>query len=142
MRGMNEMKINLDKGLTNFEIENICNPYKLFRGVFMRDTLDMLPNKQEIGILNLDSVENNGTHWVLWYKNCKNCYYFDSFGQGPPEELLKYLKNNILASTFVMQEIDTKYCGHLCICLLKYIVKYKDFCKALLTLKNIITSYS
>jgi len=150
---LNELgNINLNKGLTNFEIENIVNSIfinsasqnTIFRGVFMRDNLNLSPNKEEIGILNLDSIENNGTHWVLYYKSNHNCYYFDSFGQGPPEELLKYLKNNIWASTFVLQEIGSKYCGYLCICLLKYIVEYKkfrnSFCKALLAVYNIMTN--
>ena len=100
----------------------------------MRDTLPSTPFKKEIGILNLDSYKNLGTHWTLWYKNMDKCYYFDSFGLGPPKELITYLKKDIWASTFIMQEIGTKYCGHLCIILLKNIIKFNDFWNALLQL--------
>ena len=62
-----------------------------FRCVKMRDDLPAKPWKKECGILNLDSLKHEGTHWVAWYKNGKERYYFDSFGQYPPFELLHYL---------------------------------------------------
>jgi hypothetical protein len=55
----------------------------------MSDTLPSKINELECGIVNLDISENNGTHWVSYYKNKDICYYFDSFGLDPPIELLK-----------------------------------------------------
>lgn len=43
----------------------------------MRDTLSNKINDNEVGIVNLDSVKNNGTHWVCYYKNKDKCYYFN-----------------------------------------------------------------
>ena len=54
----------------------------------------------ECGILNLDISKNNDVHWVCYYKNHENCYYFDSFGLDPPLELQTYLGSSIELSTF------------------------------------------
>ena len=104
----------------------------MFRGVFMRDALPKKPWKTEIGILNLDSLEGKGTHWTLWSKADSNYFYFDSFGHGPPIELSKYLNNDIIYSTFQVQEMGTEYCGQLCLILLANLVKFQDFQKSIL----------
>ena len=61
----------------------------------MRDDLPAKPWIKECGILNLDSLKHEGTHWVAWNKNGKERYYFDSFGQYSRLELLCYLKTSI-----------------------------------------------
>ena len=43
-----------------------------FRGVKMRDELSKTkPRKNESGILNLNTSDQTGSHWVAWYKNGK-----------------------------------------------------------------------
>ena len=62
-----------------------------FRGVFPRDVLPKQPWKKESMIVNLDSIENKGTHWVCFYKKDDELVeYFDSFGMEPPLELIHY----------------------------------------------------
>ena len=124
--------------LTNFDIENYCKHHQIptFRGVFMRDTLPPKPLQTELAILNLDSIQNKGTHWTLYFKNNNTCYFYDSYGQDPPAELFAYLKQHIWTSTFVMQDLGTKYCGHLCLILAKLISHTNDFVTALLKLKS------
>ena len=67
-----------------------------FRGVFLRDTLPKRPNQKECGILNLDSSNGRGTHWVAWFKNKEDKYYFDNYGVQPPNEMIKYLQSNFI----------------------------------------------
>ena len=122
--------------MSNTEIENELKNNKIFRGVFMRDTLPSDPWKQELGIINLDESEGKGTHWCLWYTTRNKSYYFDSFGHHPPKELIQYLRNDVWYSTFQMQEIGTNYCGHLCVILAKLISKNKDFATSVYLLKN------
>jgi hypothetical protein len=113
--------------LTNKDIIKLANELKIsnFRGVFMRDTLPNTPNITECGIVNLDSIKNNGTHWVCYYTDREKCFYFDSFGLDPPEELQLYLnKSSIISSTFQIQKFNTYYCGHLCLYILKQLEKY------------------
>ena len=81
-----------NKPLTNFHLIDTINILKIphFRGVFMRNDLPRRPLKRECGILNLDGVSGRGTHWVCWYRNNNDKFYFDSFGVQPPNELIEY----------------------------------------------------
>lgn len=71
----------------------------------------------ECGILNLDSVKGEGTHWVAYYKNRGKVIYFDSYGDiRPPVELQIYLKGyNIVYNYTNYQKYNTFICGHLCL---------------------------
>jgi hypothetical protein len=89
----------------------------------MRDSLPSRAKKVECGILNLDSSDNNGTHWVAYVKDKSYCEYFNSYGDlPPPMELQRYLGNyNICYNYNRYQKFNTVNCGHLC---LKYLKKY------------------
>jgi hypothetical protein len=109
---------------------------KNFRGVFMRDTLPNKIKANECGIVNLDSIKNEGTHWVCYYKGKNEKYYFDSFGLDPPNEIQDYLGEDILLSTFQIQELGTNYCGHLCLYVLYELNKGETFLDIILNLLN------
>ena len=57
--------------LTNDEISKLVEELKVknFRGVFMRDIFPGKVDDVECGVVNLDLSNNNGTHWVCYYKN-------------------------------------------------------------------------
>ena len=118
-----------NKPLTNFELEEAAQELNIsnFRGVFLRNTLPKRPKKDECGILNLDDTSGNGTHWVAWYKNGNNKYYFDSFGIQPPVELISYLKSPIYYNTEEIQPRDQVFCGHLCLYVLKHLSNGEAF---------------
>jgi len=122
------------KPLSNTEIMQFCSDIPRFRGVFLRDTLPSKPLNDEVGVLNLDCSASFGTHWVIWIKANDNCYYVDTFGYGPPLELIKYLKHNIIYSTFILQDVGTSYCGHVCLLLLDNYIKTGNFISSLLYL--------
>lgn len=70
--------------------------FKHFRGIFMRDNLPKSPKRNECAIINLDSVNGLGTHWVSYCKLNNIAYYFDSFGNlPPPKELIEYLSSDV-----------------------------------------------
>lgn len=83
----------------------------------MRDTLPKKPRKVECGIVNLDSSNNEGTHWVAYVKVNNYAEYFDSFGNlKPPLELIKYLQRATINYNYdQFQSFDTVNCGHLCL---------------------------
>lgn len=110
-----------NKPLSNFELMDAVKKLSIpnFRGVFVRDTLPKKSRVKESGILNLDDTTGNGTHWVAWYKNGNDKYYFDSFGIQPPKELIRYLKPPVYYSTEQIQPRDQVFCGHLCLFVLK-----------------------
>lgn len=92
----------------------------------MRDSLPKRPYKVESGILNLDSENGPGTHWVAYAKNKGCSEYFDSFGNlQPPVELVKYLGENISYNYKRHQNYNSFNCGHLCLKFLYEFTKNK-----------------
>ena len=98
-----------------------------FRGVFMCNTLSPKIRNKECGVVNLDSSEGDGTHWVAYYKSGENRIYFDSFGLDPPNEVKKYLSLPLLTQTYQLQKTDDVICGHLCVFVLKELTSGKQF---------------
>ena len=114
-----------------------------FRGVLMRDELPIKPNNIECGILNLNTHKQVGSHWVCWYKDGMERYYFDSFGEPPPLELLYYLKTSteinldlpaIRCSSVMVQRYGSNECGSLCLYVLKMLTRNLSFSMVLSTL--------
>ena len=114
------------KGLTNLELAKYVQELKIpnFRGVFMKDSLPKEVNAIECGIMNFNTSDQPGSHWVCYYKDLHRRIYFDSFGQITPIELQKYLKTArefdegvgvILRNTDIVQRVNTHVCGHLCL---------------------------
>ena len=70
-----------DKPLTNFELFDYVRQLSIpnFRGVFMRDDLPNLPHSTECGIVNFNTLNEPGSHWVCYYKHSKERIYFDSY---------------------------------------------------------------
>ena len=119
----------------------------IFRGVKMRDELLPLlrrPHNHECGILNFNTYDEQGSHWVAWYKSGKDRYYFDSYGEPPPMELIKYLKTYeelqegklvIRQNAAVVQHYQNE-CGSLCLYVLKELSKGVPFPKILTFLRH------
>lgn len=105
--------------LSDVELKYIAKSAKInhFRGVYMRNTLPKKPKKVEKGIINLDSMEGDGTHWVCYSKKNNVVQYYDSFGNLPPPlEFVKYMQNcDIYFNRECEQQENTVICGHLCI---------------------------
>ena len=131
-----------DSDISNYvrrlRIPNFC-------GVKMRDELPSKPRKIESGILNLNTSYEAGSHWVAWYKDGKERYYFDSFGEPPPIEMMQYLKSNreleldlpaIRQNAVTVQHDISNECGSLCIFVLKQLSNGIPFSKILETLQD------
>ena len=65
--------------MSNFDIMNWVKELKVenFDGVFNKDSRQWASN---CGIINLDSNNGQGTHWVCYVDS----FYFDPFGLPPP----------------------------------------------------------
>jgi hypothetical protein len=94
--------------LSNFDIDDLLRGNQHFLGVYSRDS--KLPDliTDSFIVMNLDSVNNPGTHWVSLYK--KNTYeYMDSFGLPAPSELDSL---DIIFSNDQIQHPLSNSCGY------------------------------
>ena len=102
--------------LSNFQIIEKCKELSIknFKGVFMRDELKELKScRNECLILNHDHSSNGGTHWTCLFIKNSVVFYFDSFGNDPPLEVIDYCKGlERYCSTFKIQEYGEVICGH------------------------------
>ena len=80
----------VNKPLSNFDLEKWVDDLgiKYFRSIYSRDRHAVTIHKKECGIINLDSIEGEGTHWVC-YRNIDThmAEYFDPFGLIMPHEI-------------------------------------------------------
>ena len=99
-----------------------------FSPVRMRDEFHGKSKNREMGILNLSPSSMTGSHWCAYYKNGKERYYFDSYGETPPVELIEYLKTDreildnspVIVRNFVTVQHDrSSECGALSLFVLK-----------------------
>ena len=83
----------------------------------MRDYLPRKPRKNESAIVNLEVSAGGGTHWVCYMKIGDIVQYYDSFGVGPPQEVINYFgdKYPIYYNCVQIQKLNQIICGHLCL---------------------------
>ena len=120
-RDPNHWKYFVNKPLSNFDLEKWVDDLGItyFRTIFSRDRLPDQISKKECGIINLDSVEGEGTHWVC-YRNIDThmAEYFDPFGLIMPHEIQHYLSTSgkkVLFSQDEIQNRNTVLCGYWCL---------------------------
>ena len=121
------LTISNDNPLSNIDLDRYAQKLaiKNFRGVFMRDTLPRIAHQSECGIVNFNTSNQMGSHWVCYFKDgMSRRIYFDSFGQETLDEIQKYLKTKneyesgdavIQRNTDIVQHVNTHVCGHLCL---------------------------
>ena len=92
--------------MSNIDIMNWVKELKIkkFDGVFNKDSRQWTSN---CGIINLDSNNGPGTHWVCYVDS----FYFDPFGLPPPENILCIKRYN----TSQYQEKISVLCGYFCL---------------------------
>ena len=98
-----EVKKNKKKIINNTttakQLAYMAKSVKNFRRIFMRNKLPKSSLVNESAIVNLDSFEGPGTHWVAYKKVGNYITYFDSFGNlKPPLELIEYWGKNKIIS--------------------------------------------
>ena len=102
----------------------------------MRDMLPLYPFNIESGIVNLDTSNLPGRHWVCYYRKKTDRIYFDSYGQITPAEIQRYLKTGskfdrgkevIQRNTDIVRVVNTSACGHLCLFVLKSLANGEEF---------------
>ena len=120
-RDPNSWKHFINKPLSNSVLEKWIDDLgiKYFRSIYSRDRLPDRIRKKECGIINLDSIEGQGTHWVCYRNIDKQMVeYFGPFGLIMPHEIHHYLAKSGKKVIFFQDEIqnrDTVLCGYWCL---------------------------
>ena len=101
-----------------------------FLGVRLQD--ETMPTGNGCYIINTDTDDGQGIHWVSVVQHNKKCYVYDSFGRRSNTLLKSFVKNRI-GSGYMVKNTDLtdqdQYgyksvdCGHRCLSALKI---YKD----------------
>ena len=107
-------------GSNNIELDEIglklIPNYKKCR---MRDELsNQKCSKNECGIINLETSNDNGSHWICYFVNDKQKIAVSSFGDPIPKELIDYLGKNIYTSDIQIQEFTEDTCGFISLLIL------------------------
>ena len=99
-----------------------------FLGVFTSDRIPNTININKMAIINLDSSEMSGSHWVAICKDKKGIIWvYDSFGRNTHEILPDiYGKKRIIKTTErdAEQNKNESNCGARCLAFLKVFDKY------------------
>ena len=117
----NSWKHFVNKPLSNFDLEKWIDylGIKYFRSIYSRDRLPNQIKKKECGIINLDSIEGQGTYWVCYRNIDKQMVeYFDPFVLIMPHEIHHYLAKSgkkVFYSQDEIQNRDTVLCGCWCL---------------------------
>jgi hypothetical protein len=121
------------KMTNNFQLEEYANKLGLpLNNILMRDEMNKL-NEDGFYIINLDSSDNQGTHWTcLYFHPLKSCY-FDSYGFVPPLEVEQKIKPYICNDADI-QDFNSEACGHYALAFIKFLhdktnkeVAFKEF---------------
>lgn len=117
------MTIPMSKPLSNLDIENLIEKYRLkniFAGISSKDDYEEIEKTIYFRIVNL------GTHRVMYFKCYSTVYYFDSYGAPPYQKLIDYCKKKELLLFYNNKKFqdDDWSCGYWC---LKEVLEIMDF---------------
>ena len=134
----------MKKGLTNIQIKQEIQmdafSKNSFLGVFAKDSLPKISIYPSSLVLNTDTLDGPGEHWLaIYFDKNKNCTFFDSFGRRPEsfglEKYLQHYSWNVEYNTTRLQGLLSTTCGFYCIYFI--LLKSREF-----SLMDIISHFS
>lgn len=124
-----------DKGISNFDIDDMLKPFPEYLGCISSDELitkilpQIQPQSRAFWVSNLDTSKQKGSHWVSFFIDARpeggsnSIEYFDSFGEPIPDRMRKDLQeiaNKLNAEKYLKlkentlvqrQDDDSSNCG-------------------------------
>ena len=117
------------KALSNWDLDKMFARNKNYGGTLSKDELPRLQSK--FYVVNMSNAGEEGTHWVMVYNvRPHDVYYFDSFGQFPPEEILTRMQatgKDILRNSQIIQAFNSVRCGYFCALVAQLLDKGYEF---------------
>lgn len=109
-----EKKIGTNKTTYSTDLDELGKYYfkDMFVGCYPSDQIPILTNRRCYCIVNLDSSDENGSHWIALAYHKNKYIFYDSFGR-PQHEILKALNNRKVIETEddPEQKITESNCG-------------------------------
>jgi hypothetical protein len=95
-----------------------------FKGVFTNDQIKHIKRTKNLNFIAgyCDSNEPGVTHWIAVIILNNHNYFFDSYGNDPPDAIREFLGPNITRSTYQIQNYNTYSCGQFCILVIYLLV--------------------
>ena len=117
--------------MTNRQIDEYFANKSGYIGCMSKDEFTTIKNELNYLVINLeDSDAGNGTHWVCLLNSNTYCYYFDSFGFPPPENVRQIIKRDlnkrIVYNTSQIQNEKSSLCGYYCLYFIDWMLKKPD----------------
>jgi hypothetical protein len=95
------------------------------------ENLQELP-KDGLSIINLGDNQQGGSHWTMLWVEPKYVIYFDSYGVGPEDNIIRLAgRRTISYNMKQIQGYTESFCGIWALCAAAFIAKKKDKAKAL-----------
>jgi hypothetical protein len=109
---LTEIEKDLGTGITSdTDLNEYCTFLPYFLGTFAFDEIPKLKNLESC-IVNLDTSDQNGSHWVALYKYKNKTYMFDSFDR----QISNFKRVDI--DKIVTQKPKELNCGQRCVAFL------------------------
>ena len=113
------------KAATNIQLTDLADKMGLpLNDILMRDEMNELKDGG-FYIINLDTSDNNGTHWTVLYFHPLQSYYCDSFGFVPPLEVEQRIKPYLYNNKDI-QDFNSEACGYYCLAFIKFLYDKND----------------
>lgn len=101
---------------TTRDLETMMRFNDDFLGVFSKDNIPIMENKNQCAIINSDTGNLGGTHWIAIKDYGGYVMYFDAAGWIPIRSICSRLKKRIKVYTFHnIQPIISQTCGQHCV---------------------------
>lgn len=109
---------------SNYDLEYLASKLNLknFQVLNKEFSEKLLTKKHFNYVLNLDSEDGGGTHWVSLRRRNNDIYYQDSYGFEPPQQLRDQLDKINAEKTYLSHQIqpdESKRCGFYALLALK-----------------------
>jgi hypothetical protein len=109
------------KTLSDLDISKICSQLNLpLENILMRDEIKDNLKSSGFYVINLDTSDNEGTHWTVCYSHPLKSMYFDSFGFVPCKELEDKIKPYLYNDKDI-QDWNSDACGWYAIAFIKFL---------------------
>lgn len=122
---------NLNRGLTTQDIINALKNERSFGGCYPSNKIPIFYHFPCTIVVNTQSDDKPGQHWVAVHMTKFTSFYFDSFGLPALEpDILKYLKHRsrtVVYNSTCIQHMYSISCGLFCIAFVKHVKSKKSF---------------